>query len=68
MVADESDGRDDELFCASCRLIANHITDVGFQPGIGGFAAAALVRNEPICMSEFFRDQARACLQLFHVR
>ena len=43
VIADKTDGRDDDFFAALGGQFSNGVTDVGFEPGIGGFATAALI-------------------------
>src|SRR5947199_6874801 len=67
MVADKTDGRDDGLRNAFHRKLPDYIFDVGFEPRIGGFAAAALIGDGPARTTKPFSDQASRNLELFHV-
>ena len=63
MVANETNGRDDDIFATFGGQFSNHVGDVGFEPRIGRFAAAALIGERPAVMAELIRNQASAGLE-----
>ena len=68
MVANETDGRDDDIFATFGGQFSNSVADVGFEPRIGRFAAAALIGERPAAVAQLISNQTSAGLKLLHVR
>src|SRR5919107_2622880 len=52
MVGNKADGSDDDLGNALHREIAYDAVDIGLEPGIARFTAAALIGDGPIIMAD----------------
>ena len=64
VVGDEADRCNHQLAAAASMEISDRVTDVGFQPGLGGRAAPALVDELPVCHAGLFRDEPAGLRQL----
>ena len=68
VVADETDGRDDDFFAAFGGEPFDGVGDFWFQPRIARPPATALIGERPVLMVELCCNQLRAGLQLLDVR
>ena len=57
MIANKADWRHHHVAGARARELANHLVDVRLQPGLARVAAAALVGERPLRVSDAFRHQ-----------
>jgi len=67
VVADEADGRDDDLFVAIRGMVPNGLANLRLEPRICRSAAAALIGERPARMLKLRSDQTRARFNLFNV-
>src|SRR5688572_32663503 len=67
VIADKADRRYDGVTTSLGGEFMERVGDVGYEPGIGGVAAAALVRDAPIRPAEFVCDHPRAGMQLIDI-
>ena len=64
MVAYKADGHDNGIARALGGKLREHLADIRFQPRHLGRAAAALIGDRPVFVSEAFGNQARAGFDL----
>ena len=68
MVAHEADGNGHRVLDVGVGEAAQHIADIGREPGIVGLAAPALIGDLPAPVSETPGDDSRGRLELARIR